>query len=200
MKMNDYTSWRDLVLEWLQENVSDHRLQHILGVEQTCIDLAASYQVDPIKAGKAGLLHDLAKFFSSKKLLRMAKKNKIKIDPICENNPHLLHADISAIVAHKEFAIADPEILEAIANHTLGNPGMSKLSCIVFIADAIEPNRGNQPELQALRNIATQNLYQCTWKTSDYSLKHLINTQKTIHPRTILTRNWALKKTKKKKV
>ena len=77
---------------------------------------------------------------------------------------------------------------------------MSKLSCIVFIADAIEPNRGDNAELQALRNIAPQNLYQCTWKTSDYSLQHLINSQKTIHPRTILTRNWALKKTKKKKV
>ena len=76
---------------------------------------------------------------------------------------------------------------------------MSKLSCIVFIADAIEPNRGNKPELEALRNIATQNLYKCTWQASDYALKHLINSQKTIHPRTILTRNWALKKTKKKK-
>ncbi len=197
--MNDYQSWRDSVLKWLQENVSSHRLQHILGVEQTCIDLANSYQEDPIKAGKAGLLHDLAKFFPAKKLLRMAKKHKIAIDPICKNHPHLLHADISAIVAKKEFAVKDSEILEAIANHTLGNPEMSKLSCIVFIADAIEPNRGDQPELQALRAIATENLYQCTWKTSDYVLKHLINTQKTIHPRSILTRNWALKKTKKKK-
>ena len=192
-------SWRDLVLQWLQENVSNHRLQHILGVEQTCIDLAHSHKEDPIKAGKAGLLHDLAKFFPPKKLLRLAKKNKIAIDSICENSPHLLHADISAIVAQKEFAVADPEILDAIANHTLGNPGMSKLSCIVFVADAIEPNRGDNAELQVLRDIATQNLYQCTWKTSDYSLKHLINSQKTIHPRTILTRNWALKKTKKKK-
>ena len=198
--MKNYKSWRNLVLKWLQENVSDHRVQHILGVEQTCIDLADVYKENPIKAGKAGLLHDLAKFFSSKKLLRLAKKNKIAIDSICSNNPHLLHADISAIIAQKEFAVEDPEILEAIANHTLGNPGMSKLSCIVFIADVIEPNRGNNPELQDLRNIATKNLYQCTWKTSDYSLKHLINSQKTIHPRTILTRNWALKKTKKKKV
>ncbi|MGK7899142.1 MAG: bis(5'-nucleosyl)-tetraphosphatase (symmetrical) YqeK, partial [Xenococcus sp. (in: cyanobacteria)] len=146
-----------------------------------------------------GLLHDLAKFFPPKKLLRLAKKNKIAIDSICEHNPHLLHADISAIVAHQEFAVDDSDILEAIANHTLGNPKMSKLSCIVFVADAIEPNRGDNPELQALRNIATKNLYQCTWKTSDYSLKHLINSQKTIHPRTILTRNWALKKAKKKK-
>ncbi|ELS03540.1 putative HD superfamily hydrolase of NAD metabolism [Xenococcus sp. PCC 7305] len=195
--MNDHKSWRALVLQWLQKNVSEHRIQHILGVEQTCIDLADIYQVDSIKAGKAGLLHDLAKFFPPKKLLHLAKKNKIEIDSVCKHNPHLLHADVSAIVAQKEFAIADPEILDAIANHTLGTPRMSKLSCIVFIADAIEPSRGNTPELQALRKIATQNLYKCTWQTSDYSLKYLINSQKTIHPRTILTRNWALKKAKK---
>ena len=195
--MNDYKSWRDLVLQWLQENVSEHRIQHILGVEQTCIDLAHAHEVDPLRAGKAGLLHDLAKFFPPKKLLHLAKKNKIEIDSVCQKNPHLLHADISAIVAKQEFAIADPEILEAIANHTLGTPKMSDLSCIVFIADAIEPNRGDNLDLQALRKIAPQNLYQCTWQTSDYSLKYLIDSQKTIHPRTILTRNWALKKAKK---
>ena len=195
--MNDHKSWRDLVLQWLQENVSEHRIQHILGVEQTCIDLAHVHKVDPITAGKAGLLHDLAKFFPPKKLLHLAKKNKIEIDSICKKNPHLIHADISAIVAKKEFAIADPDILDAIANHTLGSPQMSKLSCIVFIADAIEPNRGDHKDLQALRKVATQNLYQCTWQTSDYSLKYLIDAQKTIHPRTVLTRNWALKKAKK---
>jgi len=198
--MNDHKSWRNLVIQWLQENVSEHRVQHILGVEQTCIDLADVYKVDPIKAGKAGLLHDLAKFFPPKKLLHLAKKNKIVIDSVCKKNSHLLHADISAIVAQQEFAIADPEILDAIANHTLGTPKMSDLSCIVFIADAIEPHRGDNPELQALRKVATQNLYQCTWQTSDYSLKYLIDAQKTIHPRTILTRNWALKKAKKQSI
>ena len=83
--MKNYQSWRDLVIKWLQENVSEHRLQHILGVEQTCIDLARAHREDKIKAGKAGLLHDLAKFFPPKKLLRLAKKNKIAIDSICEH-------------------------------------------------------------------------------------------------------------------
>lgn len=183
---------RERVLVWLAENVSAHRLQHILGVEQMCIDLARCHQIDPDKAAIAGLMHDLAKFFGSNRLLELAKQNEIEIDPIFETNPHLLHADVSAIVARDEFGVSDLEILDAIRNHTLGRPQMSPLSCIVFVADALEPNRGNTPELEAMRRVSWQNLYRSVQQTCDYSLKHLLDRHKTIHPRAILTRNWAL--------
>ncbi len=189
-------SLRKDVIVWLQKNVSEKRLQHILGVEQTCIDLARCHQIDEKQAALAGLMHDLAKFFPAKKLLKMAKKHGIAIDSICCNHPHLLHADVSAIVARKEFGIKDTEVLEAIRNHTLGSPKMSLLSCLVFVADTIEPNRGDDPELNQLRQIAPKNLYQSVQKTSDYSLKYLMGSDKVIHPRTVLTRNWALVKSK----
>ena len=188
---------RDRILTWLQANVSQHRLQHILGVEQTCIELAKYHQVDQGKAAQAGLMHDLAKFFPPKKLLKMAAAGGICIDAICSEHPHLLHAEVGAIVAQQEFGAEDPDILCAIANHTLGSPHMSQLSCIVFIADALEPNRGDNPELTALRLTAKQDLYKCVYQTSDYSLKCLVSQKKVIHPRTILTRNWALAKAKK---
>ena len=188
---------RDRVISWLEENVSQHRLQHILGVEQTCISLARCHQLNEQKAAQAGLMHDLAKFFSPKKLLKIAKEAKLEVDEICLNFPHLIHADVSAVVAQQEFGIKDTKILDAIANHTLGTPGMSKLSCVVFIADALEPNRGDNAELNAMRDIAKRNLYKSVQQTSDYSLKYLVSQQKIIHPRTILTRNWALAKAKK---
>ncbi len=185
---------RDRILAWLEKNVSTHRLKHILGVEETCIKLAHCHQVDVAKAAKAGLMHDLAKFFPQKKLLAMAEGAGICIDSVCANHPHLLHAEVSAIVARQEFEVNDPEILAAISNHTLGSPNMSLLSCVVFIADALEPNRGDNPELAAMRKLATENLYKSVQQTSDYSLKYLVSNQKIIHPRTILTRNWALNK------
>lgn len=189
---------RNCVLDWLADNVSTHRIQHILGVEQMSIDLANYHQVDRVKAAQAGLMHDLAKFFSAKKLLKIAKKSGIDIDPICETHPHLLHANVSAVIARQKFGVDEPDILEAISNHTLGVPGMSKLSCIVFIADALEPNRGNNPELNSLRLLAENNLYKSLQQTCDYSLRYLIYNQKIIHPRTVLTRNWALKMSIKK--
>ena len=188
-------SQRHRVISWLKENVSEHRLQHILGVEQTCIDLARCHGVDESKAATAGLMHDLAKFFPPQKLLKIATKAKIPVDEVCRRSPHLLHAEVGAVVA-REFGVRDPEILTAIGNHTLGAPGMDKLSCVVFIADAVEPNRGDNAELNAMRAVAVENLYKCVHQTSDYSLKYLVSQQKTIHPRSILTRNWALTKIK----
>lgn len=187
---------RSQVLAWLADNVSSHRLQHILGVEQMCFDLAHRHGVNPEKAAQAGLLHDLAKFFPASKLLAMAQQEGWEIDPVCAANPHLLHADVSAIVARDRFGVNDAEILTAIRNHTLGSPQMSPLSCIVFVADALEPNRGSTPALEAMRQASWQNLSQSVRQTCDYSLKHLLHTSRTIHPRAILTRNWALQMAK----
>ncbi len=144
-------------------------------------------------------MHDLAKFFPPKKLLKIAKREGIEIDPVFANYPHLLHANVSAVVAKQEFAVEESEILDAIINHTLGSPQMSKLSCVVFIADALEPSRGDTPELNAMRSMAEKNLYKSLQQTCDYSLRYLIDKQKIIHPRAILTRNWALTMSKKKK-
>lgn len=187
---------RKKVINWLKENVSEHRLQHILGVEKMCEDLAINHQIDHKKAAQAGLMHDLAKFFPPPKLLEMAKKEYNEIDPVCLSNPHLLHADVSAMVARDTFGVTDEDILDAIRNHTLGNPEMSDLSCIVFIADALEPNRGKTPELEKMRKTSYKSLHKSVQQTCDYSLHYLIKNNKTIHPRAILTRNWALHKTR----
>jgi predicted HD superfamily hydrolase involved in NAD metabolism len=187
---------RDRVIAWLNNNVSARRLKHILGVEQTCIELASSHQLDRDKAAKAGLMHDLAKFFPAEKLLHMATAAGLEIDPICQQRPHLLHADVGAIVAREEFGITDAEILEAIANHTLGSPQMSKLSCLLYVADTIEPSRGSNSDLKTIRKTAPKNLYQAVRQASDYSIRYLISNDKIIHPRTVATRNWALNSAK----
>ena len=173
---------RDRVIFWLKKNVSDHRLKHILGVEAMCIELACLHKIDEQKAAQAGLMHDLAKFFPPQKLLRLADQAKIPIDDICQHQPHLLHAEVGAVLAQQEFGIKDPEILTAIANHTLGSPKMSKLSCTVFIADVLEPNRGDNEKLATMRLVATKNLYKSVLQTSDYSLEYLLRSKKTIHP------------------
>ncbi|MEL6909425.1 MAG: bis(5'-nucleosyl)-tetraphosphatase (symmetrical) YqeK [Cyanobacteria bacterium J06629_2] len=183
---------RDRVIAWLRQNVSEHRLQHILGVESTCITLARCHQLNEQQAAQAGLMHDLAKFFPPKKLLKLAASASLPVDRICQEHPHLLHADVGAVVAQREFQIQDPEILAAIANHTLGAPEMSELSCVVFVADVLEPNRGDNEKLAAMRLVAQENLYKCVQQTSDYSLEYLLSKHKIIHPRTVLTRNWAL--------
>jgi len=189
---------RDRVLAWLADHVPQSRLDHILRVEQMAVELARHYNLDVEKAAQAGLMHDLAKYFKPLKLLEMARAEGLEIDPVSEVNSHLLHAEVSAIVAKDTFGVKDEEVLQAIANHTLGRPGMSSLSCIVFLADSLEPGRGNTPELEALRQISYQNLHQAVWLTCDYSLKFLLETHCLIHPRTVSTRNWFLQSVKNK--
>jgi predicted HD superfamily hydrolase involved in NAD metabolism len=183
---------RAKILAWLHENVPPKRIQHILGVEQMAIELATHYQLDPDIAAQAGLMHDLAKYFKPQRLLELARAEGLSIDEVDIAAPHLLHADVSAMVARDEFGITNPDILHAIADHTLGRPGMSQLSCIIFLADTLEAGRGDTPELQALRELSYRDLHQAVWHACDYSLTYLLSTRCLIHPRAILTRNWAM--------
>jgi predicted HD superfamily hydrolase involved in NAD metabolism len=189
---------RDQVIAWLKENVPKPRLQHILGVEQYAAQLATIHHLDAQKAAQAGLMHDLAKFFPPSQLLAMAKNEKLPLDEILQRYPHLLHADVSAIIARDRFGVDDPEILNAIRHHTLGQPEMDVLSRLLYVADAVEPNRGDLPKLEAIREVAASDLDRALLMTCDHSLHHLIRKQQIIHPRTVLTRNWALQQIQKR--
>jgi predicted HD superfamily hydrolase involved in NAD metabolism len=190
---------REQVLTWLTANVPESRIRHILRVEQMAIELAQRHDVDAAQAAQAGLLHDLAKFFKPQRLLAMAQAEGSLIDPVDVADPRLLHATVGAIVARDEFGVVDAEVLAAIRNHTLGEPGMSALSCVVYLADSLEAGRGDTPELAELRQLSQQDLHLATWRTADYSLKYLLAARKLIHPRAILTRNWFMEAVRDRK-
>ncbi|MEB3358767.1 MAG: bis(5'-nucleosyl)-tetraphosphatase (symmetrical) YqeK [Synechococcales bacterium] len=187
---------RQRILDWLAAQVPASRLNHILRVEEMASDLAQRHGVSAVRAAQAGLMHDLAKNFKPTRLLAIAQAENLALDPILESNPHLLHADVSAIVARDEFQVTDADILAAIANHTLGKPGMDALSCIVFLADSLEPGRGNTPTLEMLRETSWQDLPKAVWMTCDYTLSQLMAAQRLIHPRALATRNWFLQSAK----
>lgn len=186
------TDLKSAVLAWLEPQVTAKRLRHILAVEALAIALARQHQVDPQQAAEAALLHDLAKHFPPAQLLAMAQEAGVPLDDTLVAAPQLLHAEVGAIVAKDIFGITDPAVLDAIRHHTLGAPQMSPLSCVVFLADSLEPGRGNTPELASLRDLSQRNLYLAIAETSTYVIQRLLMTRRLIHPRTVLTRNWAL--------
>lgn len=183
---------RNQVLAWLEANVPASRLAHSLRVEAMAVDLAHCHGLNPDRAAQAGLMHDLAKYFKAETLLAMAQAHNLPLDPVDLSHPHLLHADISAVVAQEEFGLEHPDMLGAIANHTLGQPAMSALSGIVFLADSLEPGRGDSPELHHLRQLSRQDWGHAVYQTCDYTFTHLIRKRQPIHPRAVLTRNWFL--------
>jgi predicted HD superfamily hydrolase involved in NAD metabolism len=115
---------------------------------------------------------------------------------VFETEPRLLHADVSAIVARDIFQVETPEILDAVRNHTLGQPQMHPMSCVVFLADSLEPGRGDRDELNQIRKISASNLHKGVWLTCDRTLNQLVQNRKLIHPRMVMTRNWAMQMVK----
>jgi len=183
---------RQQVLDWLHQQVPLSRVAHILRVEQLAIALAQLHSLNAAQAAQSGLMHDLAKYFKPKILLEMATAAGLPIDPVDQANPHLLHSRVSALVAQQEFQVDDPAILAAIADHTLGRAGMTPLSCVVFLADSLEPGRGDTASLNHLRQISQQNLMKAVWMTCDYTFRYLLDTHQLIHPTAVQTRNWFL--------
>ena len=51
----------------------------------------------------------------------------------------------------KKYGVTDPDILNAILNHTTGRPDMSLLEKIVWLSDYIEPGRKQAPNLPEIR-------------------------------------------------
>ena len=57
----------------------------------------------------------------------------------------------------RDFGIKDRDVIDAVSYHTTGRPYMSQLEKVVFIADAIEPNR-DYPGVEELRKLAYEDL------------------------------------------
>ncbi len=185
---------RNDVLQWLHQAVPEKRLQHILRVEELAIALAAHHGVPIDLSQQAALMHDLAKCFPNQKLLAIAAQEGWVLDPAEIANPHLLHAPVGAVVARDTFAIQNEQVLAAIANHTLGSPDMDEVSCVVYLADSLEPGRGNSPQLNRLRTLSYGDLKAAVYETCVFSLRNLLEAGRIIHPRAILTHNQFLQR------
>ncbi len=148
----------DEIDKFIKSELSSYRYTHSIGVAETASMLAERFGDSKEKAYIAGLLHDCAKEKKYEEKLSLCEEYKIDLDPIMRSNPDLSHGLIAAEIAKKNFDIYDENILNAIRYHTTGRKHMTTLEKIVFLADIIEINRGDNPFLKELRDIAIYNL------------------------------------------
>ena len=142
----------DFISKYLEENISAKRRKHILGVVETSVHLANIHGADPEKARVAALYHDMFKERDLNDLVL-----KYGLDSKYLNNRNLAHSKVAAAYMEKELGIFDGDLLNAVSYHTTGRAGMSKLEQIIFLADAIEPNR-DYPGVDEIRAMAEINL------------------------------------------
>jgi predicted HD superfamily hydrolase involved in NAD metabolism len=154
-----------------------------------------SWRVDKEKARIAALLHDFAKNMNKDELFNLLQESGEKILPLEKAEAELLHGPAAAIIAKRDFGIEDQEILESIKYHTTGNPGLSDLAKIIYLADAIEPSR-EYPGISEIRKAAEMDLDKAFLMSLNSTLEFLIPRDRLIHPASIEARNEILLKRK----
>lgn len=142
----------------MEKTLDPKRFEHTLGVAYTAAALAMRYDASIKNAQLAGLLHDCAKCMTDAKRLAICEKHNININEVERRNPFLLHAKVGSFLAMDRYEVKDPDIINAILNHTTGRPEMSVLEKIIFISDYIEPGRKQAPHLAEIRKLAFEDL------------------------------------------
>ncbi|QHI73689.1 bis(5'-nucleosyl)-tetraphosphatase (symmetrical) YqeK [Aminipila terrae] len=145
----------DYINNYIEKNISEKRKRHIYAVKDTALKLASLYGADLEKVETAVLFHDMFKELSGQEMNQYIKH--FNLDSKYLNNSNLAHSKIAAAVMAKDYEITDEDILNAVSYHTTGRPNMSKLEKIIYLADAIEPNR-EYPGVEELRKAAFVNL------------------------------------------
>lgn len=183
---------RTTLVDKIKAQLSDHRFQHVLRVEQTAIDLAEHYGADVERASIAGLVHDYAKQRPDAEYRQLIQQEKFDPDLLNYGNG-IWHGVVGAYLIEKELQIHDTAILNAVRRHTIGAPEMTTLDQILFVADFIEPGR-DFPGVEAAREAADESLAAGVRYEVANTLQFLLARQQKIYPKTIATYNaWVAK-------
>ncbi|MGI6097102.1 MAG: bis(5'-nucleosyl)-tetraphosphatase (symmetrical) YqeK [Dethiobacteria bacterium] len=184
----------DQLMRQRLKNLLDLKLfTHSLGVEKTAVMLARRWDADPEKAATAALFHDYGKIFTESELRSYASELGLELDEVTSFEPALLHAPVGAELVRKNFNITDLEVLEAIAFHTTGKPGMGKLAKIIYLADIIEPGRYFFG-VSKLREAARKGLDRGVLAAVEHTISYVLGSGSLLHLDSVRLRNSLLKK------
>ncbi|WP_031543204.1 nicotinate-nucleotide adenylyltransferase [Mesoplasma photuris] len=137
--INKYVNWNLLYLsDRVEAHMDQQRYQHCLNVGKMAKKLAAIHGEDEERALIAGTLHDITKRWDKSKHEWYLKRYM----PSVMSEPYpVWHSFTGYLHLQKDWLIKDQEILNAVFNHTVGSPDMSRLDMIVFCADKISVER-----------------------------------------------------------
>ncbi len=178
---------RASILALLQNRLSDARYQHCLRVEATARMLAERFGEDVARAGLAGLLHDYAKEIPISDYVDVIKRNGFDLQ-LLKYNRGVWHGMVGTWFIRNEVGVTDHQVIQAIERHTTGDPEMTTLDQIIFVADFIEPERKLPAEVAA-RRAAKTNMREATLIELENTLTYLIQNHKIVYPKTLLTYN-----------
>ncbi|MEC0243092.1 bis(5'-nucleosyl)-tetraphosphatase (symmetrical) YqeK [Paenibacillus dokdonensis] len=182
---------REELIKSVSEQMPTMRWQHTQGVMESAVKLAGLYGADPVKAERAAILHDVAKYWPVKQMELVIRENDLSKDLLFYDKS-LWHAEVGAFVAKRDYGVEDPEVLDAIKYHTSGRIGMTLMDKVVCLADYIEPGR-DFPGVNNIRELAHHSLEEGLIAGFDSTISLLVSRRQIIYPLTVFARNDLIK-------
>ncbi|MFW6078827.1 MAG: HD domain-containing protein [Gemmatimonadota bacterium] len=100
-------------------------------------------EADRVRWRAAGWLHDALRDAEPSRLReRLGDRDRELADPV-------LHGPAAARRLAEEEGVEDSALLDAIAHHTLGHAGLTRLGRALYLADFLEPGRTFAPVARA---------------------------------------------------
>ena len=187
-----YTDKQTELDNFLKKFVPEKRLIHSAAVSEMAAKLAAIYGEDVDKARFAGMYHDIAKGFSEEDSNRLVREFGLSGEKYF-NNRAISHSKLGAAILENYFGVTDRDILDGVANHTTGRPGMSLFEQIIFVADATDATR-TYNDVQYYRDLAEKDIDEACLEIMDFNIKHVISKGKTLDTDTITAREYIIDK------
>lgn len=175
------------LLARLRETLKPGRYEHTLNVAALAEALARRHGADASAARLAGLLHDAGRRFPPPVLAEEVRRRRLKVPHgalTAALEPMLLHAHVSEDLARREFGVSDPAVLSAVRKHTLGDPVMSLLDKVLYVADACSADR-DHPGVDETRALAFTDLDAAFTRCLADKLAHALSRRAWLHPLTI---------------
>lgn len=148
--------WKE-AKDLVKGRLSEKRYQHTLNVKKMAVKLARRYGVQEEKAALAALLHDAAKEIPKEEMKALMAQYPQYAEGGESRPVPVWHGVCAAILARTEWGVTDEAVLSAIACHTAGKPGMTKLDKVVYLADMTSKER-DWPGVNKLRKLEMKDL------------------------------------------
>lgn len=190
------TSNYDAILRFVSRSLSSRRARHSQSVSRWAVQLARLHGADPVRAERAGLLHDLAKEWTPTRLISYVRRKRVAVPHLKEIVVHdrggLLHGYVSADLAKRKGFVHDRQTLNAMSRHTLGHPRMGRLDKILFVADFSSRDR-RYVEAHRVRRLARRDLEAALRATVLYKIQDVVGRSAFLHPTTVALWNALVK-------
>ena len=188
-QVNDLPDAIDARLKVLPSGLKDH-IERSREVSQ---ELAILHNVDARLADIGTAAHDLARSLGHDKLLTEAERLGLPLGLVEECEPILLHGPIAARWLYDDSGELDEAVLESVAWHTTGRPGMSEVAMVVFLADKLDPRKVERfPYLKRVLAESKHSLDLAILEYLNHTIEYFMRNGNLIHPASLDLRNQLL--------